>query len=83
MEPSPTVWTVEGMSTEDFDEAAAWSAARGGDGPGSADGTVPATAYSLSTGERLWTLDQTVWPFLRFDGGYLVNTASNHIESIG
>ncbi|RDV45439.1 hypothetical protein DOE76_06285 [Leifsonia sp. ku-ls] len=50
---------------------------------GSADGTVPAAAYSLSTGERLWTLDQTVWPFLSFDGGYLVNGANNHIESIG
>lgn len=33
MEPSGPVRTVEGMSTEEFDEAAAWSAARGGDGP--------------------------------------------------
>lgn len=33
MEPSGPVWTVEGMSTDEFDEAAAWSAARGGGGP--------------------------------------------------
>lgn len=33
MEPSGPVRTVEGMSRDEFDEAAAWSAARGGDGP--------------------------------------------------
>jgi hypothetical protein len=33
MEPFATYRTLKGMRTDDFDEAAAWSAARGGDGP--------------------------------------------------
>ena len=50
---------------------------------GTIDGSTPSAAYSLSTGERLWTLDQADWPWWSFDGGYLVSRVGNHIESIG
>lgn len=41
----------------------------------------PGTAYSLSTGDQLWTHDQSGW--WSFDGGYLVSRLGNRIESIG
>lgn len=50
---------------------------------GYVEGAPPASAYSLSTGENLWTLDDPRWPYLSFDGGYLVSKYGNHLESIG